>query len=98
MRTIFDFGLYDAADSLYYLENGFNVRTFEANPLLFESVPGYQFWSIAQNCPSRRLQTPPTTALLTASPTSHRFKGQHARDSARAFVVRQTCDSCVYAT
>ena len=98
MRTIFDLGLYDAADSLYYLENGLNVRTFEANPLFFESVPGYEFWSIAQNCLSRRLQTPPTTALLTATDTSHRFKRQAARDSASAFVVRPTGDSRVYAT
>ena len=38
MKTIFDFGMYDASDTLYYLENGYNVIAVEANPSLVESA------------------------------------------------------------
>lgn len=33
-RIVFDFGMYDAADTLYYLEEGFKVVAVEANPAL----------------------------------------------------------------
>lgn len=36
MKTIFDFGMYDASDTLYYLEAGFRVVAVEANPSLLE--------------------------------------------------------------
>ena len=38
MKTIFDFGMYDASGKLYYLENGYNVVAVEANPSLFDSA------------------------------------------------------------
>lgn len=38
MRTIFDFGMYDAADTVYFLEEGFKVVAVEANPLLVQNV------------------------------------------------------------
>ena len=38
MKTVFDFGMYDASDTLYYLENGYNVVAVEANPSLVDSA------------------------------------------------------------
>ena len=38
MKTVFDFGMYDASDTLYYLENGYNVIAVEANPSLVDSA------------------------------------------------------------
>jgi FkbM family methyltransferase len=34
MKTIFDLGMYDASDTIYYLEEGFRVVAVEANPAL----------------------------------------------------------------
>ena len=34
---VFDIGFYDGQDSHYYLERGFEVIAFEANPILFET-------------------------------------------------------------
>lgn len=34
MKTIFDIGMYDASDTLYYLEEGHRVVAIEANPAL----------------------------------------------------------------
>jgi len=34
MKTIFDLGMYDASDTMYYLEEGFRVVAVEANPAL----------------------------------------------------------------
>jgi FkbM family methyltransferase len=36
MKTVFDFGMYDASDTIYYLEEGFKVVAVEANPRLAE--------------------------------------------------------------
>ena len=34
MKTIFDVGMYDASDTIYYLEEGYKVVAVEANPAL----------------------------------------------------------------
>ncbi|WP_377827480.1 FkbM family methyltransferase [Bradyrhizobium lupini] len=34
MRTVFDIGMYDGADSAYYLQSGYRVVAVEANPAL----------------------------------------------------------------
>jgi hypothetical protein len=34
MRTIFDIGMYDGAESAYYLQSGYRVVAVEANPEL----------------------------------------------------------------
>jgi FkbM family methyltransferase len=36
MKTIFDVGMYDAQDTIYYLEQGFRVVAVEANPNLVQ--------------------------------------------------------------
>ena len=36
MKTVFDIGMYDAADTAYYLESGHKVVAVEANPVLVE--------------------------------------------------------------
>lgn len=38
MRTIFDIGMYDGADTAYYLESGYRVVAVEANPELVDSA------------------------------------------------------------
>jgi FkbM family methyltransferase len=38
MKTIFDFGMYDASDTRYYLECGFRVVAVEANPVLIKTA------------------------------------------------------------
>jgi FkbM family methyltransferase len=38
MKTIFDFGMCDAADTVYFLEEGFKVVAVEANPALVQNV------------------------------------------------------------
>lgn len=38
MKTIFDFGMCDAADTVYFLEEGFRVVAVEANPALVQSI------------------------------------------------------------
>jgi hypothetical protein len=35
-KRIFDFGMYDASDTIYYLEEGFSVVAVEANPALVQ--------------------------------------------------------------
>jgi FkbM family methyltransferase len=35
-KTVFDVGMYDAADTVYYLEEGYRVVAVEANPALVE--------------------------------------------------------------
>jgi FkbM family methyltransferase len=35
-KRIFDFGMYDASDTIYYLEEGFSVVAVEANPVLVQ--------------------------------------------------------------
>ena len=34
VKTIFDVGMYDASDTIYYLEEGYKVVAVEANPAL----------------------------------------------------------------
>lgn len=36
MKTIFDIGMYDASDTVYYLEEGYRVVAVEANPVLVQ--------------------------------------------------------------
>ena len=36
MKTIFDLGMYDGSDTIYYLEEGFRVVAVEANPALVQ--------------------------------------------------------------
>jgi len=36
IKTIFDIGMYDAADTVYYLEEGYRVVAVEANPVLVQ--------------------------------------------------------------
>jgi FkbM family methyltransferase len=36
IKTVFDIGMYDASDTLYYLEEGYRVVAVEANPALVE--------------------------------------------------------------
>jgi FkbM family methyltransferase len=36
MKTIFDIGMYDASDTVYYLEEGYQVVAIEANPVLVQ--------------------------------------------------------------
>ena len=36
MKTVFDIGMYDASDTVYYLEEGYRVVAVEANPALVE--------------------------------------------------------------
>src|SRR5258707_14866277 len=38
MKTIFDFGMYDGADTVYFLDEGFKVVAVEANPGLVQNV------------------------------------------------------------
>lgn len=38
MRTVFDIGMYDGADTKYYLESGFRVIAVEANRDLIASA------------------------------------------------------------
>jgi FkbM family methyltransferase len=38
MKMVFDFGMYDASDTEYYLEEGFKVVAVEANPALANSA------------------------------------------------------------
>ena len=38
MKTIFDFGMYDASDTIYYLEEGYKVVAVEANPALVQTA------------------------------------------------------------
>lgn len=38
MRTVFDVGMFDGADTRYYLEEGFRVIAVEANPELVENA------------------------------------------------------------
>src|SRR5687768_296094 len=38
MKTVFDFGVYDASDTTYYLEQGFKVVAVEANKALADGA------------------------------------------------------------
>jgi len=38
MDTIFDIGMYDGADTAYYLQSGYKVVAIEANPDLIKSA------------------------------------------------------------